>query len=66
MLELGADADERPPRIERAAQQLEQRRALLEDLEQPAVRLELVVAHVVEQPGRAADVQALLVVGRAR
>src|SRR5205085_112947 len=65
-LELGSDADERTPRVERAAQQLEQRRAVLEDLEEPPIRRELVLAHVVEEPRRAAHVQAPLVVGGAR
>ena len=66
VLELGADADERAPRVERPAQQLEQRRTMLEDLEQPPVRRELLLAHVVEEPGGAADVEPPLVVGRAR
>ena len=41
MLELVADAHERPPWIERLAQHLEQRRPLLEHLEQVAVARDL-------------------------
>ena len=48
VLELVADAHERPAWIERAAQQLEQRGALLEHLEQPAIGVELLGANVVE------------------
>src|SRR3954447_10853304 len=66
MLELGADADERTAGIERSAQELEQRRAVLEDLEQPPVRRELVLAHIVEKARGSADIEAPLVVGRAR
>ena len=65
MLELVADADERPPRVERLAEHVEQRRALLERHEHVPVRAELLVAHVVEQPGRAADVEPLLARDRA-
>src|SRR5690242_2981901 len=66
MLELRSDPDERAARVERAAQELEERRAVLEDLEQPPVRRELVLAHLVEEPRCAADEQPPLVVGRAR
>ena len=61
MVELVADADERPARLDgRLAEHLEQRGALLDELEQVAVRLELLGAHVAEQVGGAADVQPLL------
>src|SRR6185503_13467252 len=54
MVELVADADERAPRLERLADQLQQRRALLERLEQPLARLELVPARLAEEAGGAA------------
>ena len=60
--ELVADADERPPRVERLGEQVEQRAAALEQVDQRAVRAELLVAHLVEQARGAADVDALLVV----
>src|SRR4029079_13524439 len=60
-LELRADPDERAAWIERPAEQREQSRALLEDLEEPSVRLVLLVADLLEEPGRAADVQTLLI-----
>ena len=61
MLELVADADERAARLERRlAEHLEQRGALLDELEQVAVRLELLGAHLAEQVGGAADVEPLL------
>ena len=66
MLELVPDAHERPPRVERLAQHLEQRRPLLEHLEQVAVALDLVALRVDEQAGRTADVQALLLLDRRR
>src|SRR5437763_15196872 len=58
MLELDADADEGPPRIERLAEHTEQRGALLEQLEQPLIGLELVALGGREQAGGAAHVQA--------
>ena len=61
MLEVVADADERPARLERRlAEHLEQRGALLDELEQAAVGLELLGAHLAEQVGGAADVEPLL------
>src|ERR671930_1443063 len=59
MLELDADANERPARVERLAQDFEQRGALLEQLEHALVCLELVSARALQQPGGAADVEAL-------
>ncbi len=60
MVDLGADADERPARVERPAQDVEQRRALLEHLEQSLVALELLAPQVFEQACGTADVEALL------
>src|SRR6476659_1400084 len=60
-LELRADTHERAAWIERPAEQREQRRPLLEDLEEPSVGLVLLVADLLEEPGRASDVQTLLV-----
>src|SRR6266545_4968229 len=65
MVELGADAHERAARIEGAPKELEQGGALFEDLQEPTVRLEFLIADVVEEAGCAADVQALLVLRRA-
>src|SRR6185437_3564493 len=53
------DPDERTARVERLAEHTEQRGALLEQLEQALVRLELVPTRAFEQAGRAADVEAL-------
>ena len=55
-----ADADERLLRDEVRAHELEQLGAALEDLEQAPVAAEVVLAELVEEPGRPADVQALL------
>src|SRR6266540_5913791 len=63
VLQLGADADERPARVERLAQDLEQRCTLLEYLEQALVTLELLAPEILEQAGRAPDVEALLLGG---
>src|SRR5439155_26363111 len=53
------DPDERPPRVEGEAHQLQQSRPLLEHLQQAVVPLELLTSQVLEQARRAADVQAL-------
>ena len=58
--ELVADPDERPARVERLGEHVEQRAAALEQVDQRAVRAELLVAHLVEQAGGAADVDPLL------
>src|SRR5512133_2428255 len=59
MIEVDADPDERAARIDRLAEHLEQRRALLEQLEQPLVGVKLVPARAFEQSGGAADIEAL-------
>ena len=59
MVQLDADADERTARVERLAEHTEQGGALLEQLEQPLISLELVAAGALEQSGRATDVEAL-------
>src|SRR3954469_11092771 len=59
MFQLDSHPNERPARIERLAKHPEQRRSLLEELEQPLVSLELVAACTLEQAGGAADVEAL-------
>src|SRR5438105_14932141 len=59
MVELRADADKRPSWVERLADDLKQRRPLLEHLQQAVVPLELLTAQILEQARRAADVQAL-------
>ena len=64
LLELLADARERPARVEPLREHVEQRRPLLERLEQAAVRADLLGPHLVEQPGGAADVEPALLVGR--
>ena len=57
-LDRRADADDRPPRVERLGEQLDHRRAPLEQLEQPLAGFELLGGpRVAEQPGRAADVE---------
>ena len=57
MLELMADAHECPARLECGlADHVEQRCALLHELEQIAVRVELFGAHLAEQIGGAADI----------
>ena len=61
--ELVTDADERPPRVERSGDDVEQRPAMLEQLEQSTVRAHLIRARVVEKAGRAADEHALLLRG---
>ena len=66
MVELDADADERAARVERLAEHAEHRGALLEQLEQALVRLELVPSRAFEQAGRAADVQALALLEQLR
>ena len=58
--ELVADADERPPRVERLGEQVEHRSAALEQVDQRAVRPHLLVPHLLEQAGGAADEDALL------
>src|SRR5204862_426938 len=60
MLELMAHADEGPLRLRRRAEHVEHRSALHDELEEIAVRLELLRANVAEQIGGAADVEALL------
>ena len=60
VLEIGADAHERPLGAEARAEQVEHRGPLLEHLEQPPVVRQLVGAELVEHPGGAADVQGLL------
>src|SRR3989442_10315084 len=61
MVELLADPHERTPRVERRlAEDLEQRSALLDELEQVPVRVELLGAQLAEQVGGAADIEALL------
>src|SRR6188472_3941932 len=64
MFELGADADERAARVERLAEHTKQRRPLLEHLEQALVALELRPVQILEQAGRAAHVEALLLGGQ--
>ena len=64
ILELVTDAHEWTTRTERTPQQFEQRGALFEDLQQPAVVAEFATANVVEQPGGTADVEPSLVVRR--
>ena len=64
LLELLADARERPPRIGALREHVEQRGALLERLHQAPVRADLLRAHLVEQAGRAADEQLAVLVGR--
>ena len=60
MVELVSDADERAVRFLRRAENVEQCGALLDQLEEAAVRLELLAADLAEQVGRAADVETLL------
>src|ERR671916_2123455 len=64
MRELDAEADERPALSERVAEEREQRRPLLERLEQWAVRREVLRSGLPEQVRGAADEEALLL--RAR
>src|SRR5436190_8993251 len=59
MLELRPDSDERLTRVERLADDLEQSRPFLQDLEQALIGVELLAAQVLEQTGRAADVEPL-------
>src|SRR5712691_11029640 len=60
MRELCADADERPPGLgRRVAEHFEEGRALLDEIEQVAVGVELLGAYLAEQVGRTADVEAL-------
>ena len=61
MVELGADADERAPRVERLAHDLEQRpRAVSSTSSSRWYASSSSARSVVEQAGRAADVEALL------
>ncbi len=60
VVELVPDADERPSHLRRLAEHVEQRGPLLHELEQAAVRLQLLSAHLAEQVGGAADVEPLL------
>ena len=66
MVEFDTDPDERTARVERLAEHTEQRGALLEQLEQALVRLELVPTRAFEQAGRAADVEALALLEQLR
>src|SRR5205823_12916314 len=59
---LVADTDEGPAGIERLGEHVQDRASSLEQLDQGAVRAELVVANLVKETGGAADVHALLVV----
>src|SRR5207302_781328 len=60
MNELMADAHERPSPVEPGvAEDVEQGRALLDELEETAVGVELLGAHLAEQIRGAADVEAL-------
>ena len=61
LLELVADARERPAHGERLREHVEQRGALLERVHQAAVGADLLRAQVVEQAGGAADVELALV-----
>ena len=60
MLELVAEPDERPPRFARPADDVEHVVAALDELEQAAVRVELLGADVTEQICGATDVEPLL------
>src|SRR5579862_5917552 len=61
MLEVVPDADERLTRLERRlTEDVEQRRPLLDELEEVAVGLELLGADLAEEVGGAADVEPLL------
>jgi hypothetical protein len=64
VVELGPHPDEGPAPVERLAEDLEQRRALLEHLEEALVALELFAMEVLEQAGRPADIEALLLRGQ--
>ena len=64
LLELVADAGERPARVERLREHVEQRGALLERVDQAAVGADLLGAQLVEQPGGAADEEPPVLVGR--
>src|SRR5438105_15223417 len=64
MLEIAAHPHERPPRIERLPEDLEQRSALLQGGEHPAVENEILVGHLVEQPCGVADEESLLGIGK--
>ena len=59
VVELGPDAHERPPGVERLADDLEQRRPLLQHLDQALVGVELLGPEILEQPRRPSDVEAL-------
>ena len=61
LLELVADADERPAQPERLGEDVEQRGPLLERVDQAAVGADLLAVEVVEQVGRAADVELAVV-----
>src|SRR2546427_11944815 len=61
MVELLAHAHVRPPRLERRlAEHVEQGSALLDELEEASVRVQLLGAQLTEQVGGTADVEALL------
>ena len=66
MLQFDTHPDEGPARIERLTEDAEERGALLEQLEQALIGLELVTAGAFEQPGRAADVEALALIEQLR
>src|SRR5579884_3573772 len=63
LLELLPHARERPARVEALCEHVEERRALLERLEQAPVRADLLGPHLVEQPG-GADEELSVLVGR--
>src|SRR5439155_25930601 len=60
VLELAADADDGALCVERLVHELEERRTLLERLEQAPVDAKLFRTHVLEQAGGAPDVEPLL------
>src|SRR5438105_3004152 len=66
MIQLDADADERAARVERLAEHAQQGGALLEQLEQSLIGLELVAAGALEQAGRAPYVEALTLLEQLR
>src|SRR2546427_135696 len=55
MLEIAADTHERPPRVERLPEDLEQSSALLQRGEHSAVEDEILVGNLVEKPCGVAD-----------
>src|SRR3954451_16035206 len=60
-LQLVAHARERAAQLERLREHVEQRGALIERVDEAAVRADLLRAEVVEEPGGAADVELALV-----